>query len=40
MEHLMLASMQSTNWYDVYLMLYVQSRTPHDGRKDHPKRVE
>ena len=25
--------------YDIYLLLYVQSRTPGDGRTDHPKRV-
>ena len=29
--------MQSTNLYDVYLMLYVQSWTPDDGWKDRPK---
>jgi len=34
------ATMQSTNLYDVYLMLYVQSWTPDDGRKDRPKHVE
>jgi len=26
--------------YDIYLSLYVQSWTPHDGRKDRPKHVE
>ena len=26
--------------YDIYLMLYVQSWTPDDGRKDRPKHVE
>ena len=26
--------MQSTNLYDIYLMLYVQSWTPDNGRKD------
>jgi len=36
----MLASKQSTNLYDIYLMLYVQSCTPDDGRKDRPKHVE
>jgi len=36
----MLASKQSTNLYDIYLMLYVQSWTPDDGRKDRPKHVE
>jgi len=34
------ASKQSTNLYDIYLMLYVQSWTPDDGRKDRPKHVE
>ena len=34
------ASKQSTNMYDIYLTLYVQSRTPDDGRKDRPKHVE
>jgi len=34
------ASKQSTNLYDIYLTLYVQSRTPDDGRKDRPKHVE
>ena len=28
------------NLFDIYLMLYVQSSTPDDGRKDRPKRVE
>jgi len=32
--------MQSTNLYDIYLPLYVQSRTPDDGQKDRPKHVE
>jgi len=36
----LLASGQSTNLYDIYLKLYVQSRTPDDGRKDHLKHVE
>jgi hypothetical protein len=35
-----LASKQSTNLYDIYLKLYVQSWTPDDGRTDRPKRVE
>jgi len=34
------ASKQSTNLYDIYLMLCVQSCTPDDGRKDRPKHVE
>ena len=33
-------SMQSSNLYDIYLMLCVQSWTPDDGRKDRPKHVE
>ena len=33
-------SKQSTNLYDIYLMLYIQSGTPDDGRKDRPKHVE
>jgi len=40
MEHLGPASKQSTNLYDIHLMLYVQSWTPDDGRKDRPKHVE
>jgi hypothetical protein len=40
MFHLVLASMQSTNRYDIYLMPCVQSWTPDDGRKDRPKHVE
>jgi len=36
----LLASKQSTNVYDIYLMLCVQSWTPDDGRKDRPKHVE
>ena len=35
-----LANKQSQNLYDIYLMLYVQSLTPDDGRKDRPKHVE
>ena len=38
--HLVPASKQSTNLYDIYLMLCVQSWTPDDGRKDRPKHVE
>jgi hypothetical protein len=34
------ASMQSTNLYDIYMMLYVQPWTTDDGRKDRPKHVE
>jgi len=34
------ARKQSTNLYDIYLMLYVQSRAPDDGGKDCPKHVE
>jgi hypothetical protein len=40
MFHLVSASMQSTNLYDIYLMLCVQSSTPDDGRKDRPTHVE
>ena len=36
----LLASKQSTNLYDIYLILYVQSWTHDDGRKDHLKHVE
>jgi len=38
--HLLPASKQSTNLYDIYLMLYVQPWAPDDGRKDRPKHVE
>jgi len=38
--HLVPASKQSTNLYDIYLMLCVQSWTPDDGRKDRLKHVE
>jgi len=38
--HLVPASKQSTNLYDIYLIRYVQSWTPDDGRKDRPKHVE
>ena len=34
------ASKQSTNLYDIHMMLCVQSWTPDDGRKDRPKHVE
>ena len=34
------ASKQSTNLYDIYLTLCVQSWTPDDRRKDRPKHVE
>jgi hypothetical protein len=37
---LMPASKQSTNLYDIYLMLCVQSWSPDDGRKDCPKHVK
>jgi len=36
----LLASEQSTNLYDIYLVLCVQSWTPDDGQKDRPKHVE
>jgi len=32
--------MQSSNLYDIYLMLYVQSSTPVGGRKNRPKHIE
>jgi hypothetical protein len=35
----LLASGQSTNLYDIHLMLCVQSWTPDDERKDRPKHV-
>ena len=38
--HLGPASNKPQNLYDMYLMLYVQSQTPDDGRKDRPKHVE
>ena len=38
--HLVPASKHSTNLYDIYLTLCVQSWTPDDGRKDRPKHVE
>jgi hypothetical protein len=34
------ASKQPQNLYDIYLMLYIQSWTLDDGRKDRPKHVE
>jgi hypothetical protein len=34
------SSKQSTNLYDIHLMLYVQSWTPDDERKDRPKHEE
>jgi hypothetical protein len=36
----LLASKEPQNLYDIYLMLYVQSQTPDDGRKDRPKHVK
>jgi hypothetical protein len=36
----LLASKQPQNLYVMYLMLYVQSQTPDDGRRDRPKLVE
>jgi hypothetical protein len=38
--HLEPASKQSKYLYDIYLMLYVQTWNPDDGRKVRPKRVE
>jgi hypothetical protein len=38
--HLVHASKQSTNLYDIYLMLCVQTWTPDDGRKNLPKHAE
>ena len=38
--HLVPASKQSANLYDIYLVLCVESWTPDDGRKDRPKHVE
>jgi len=35
----LLASSQQ-NLFDIYVMLYVQSYTLNDGRKDRPKHVE
>ena len=39
MSYRLVDYLQSTNLYDIYLMLYVQSWTPDDGRKDRPKHV-
>jgi len=39
-EYLVPASKQPQNLYDIYLMLYVQSSTPDDGRKHRPKHVQ
>jgi len=39
MEHLVSASKQSTNLYDIYLMLCLQSLTPDYGRKDRQKHI-
>jgi hypothetical protein len=33
------SSKQSSNLYDMYLILYVQSWTTDDGRKDRPKHL-
>jgi len=38
--HLVPASKQPQYLYDIHLMLYVQTWTPDDGRKDRPKHVE
>jgi len=38
--HLVSASKQPQNLYGIYLMLYVRSLTPDDGRKDRPKHVD
>ena len=32
--------LQPQNLYDIYLILYMQSQTPDDGRRDRPKHVE
>jgi hypothetical protein len=34
------ASKQPQNLFDIYLLVYVQSWTPDDGRKDRPKYAE
>ena len=39
MEHLLPASKQPQNLYDIHLMLYAQSYTPDDGRRYRPKHV-
>ena len=36
----LLVNKQPQNLYDIYLMLYVQSYTPGDGRRDRLKHVE
>jgi hypothetical protein len=36
----LLASGNEMELYGIYLMLYVQSQTPDDGRRDRPKHVE
>ena len=36
----LIASKQPHNLYDIHLKLYVQPKTPDDGRKDRPKHVE
>jgi hypothetical protein len=36
----LLTSKQPQNLYDLYLMPYVQSYTPDDGRRNRPKHVE
>jgi hypothetical protein len=38
--HLVPASKQPQNLYDIYLMLYIQSYAPDDKRRDRPKHVE
>jgi hypothetical protein len=38
--HFVPARSSQHNLFDIYLMLYVQSLTPDDGRKDRPKHVE
>jgi hypothetical protein len=38
--HLVSSRKQPQNLYDIYLMLYVQSSTPDDGRKERPKHVD
>jgi hypothetical protein len=37
--HLGPTSKQPQNLYDMYLMVYLQSYTPDDGLKDHPKHI-
>jgi len=36
----LLARKQPQDLYDIYLMLYVESYTPDDGRRDRQKHVE